>query len=293
MNVINLSKNAIRELKYLPLSQHTINTEATIYKMKYQNQDKILKSLYFLNGERFANKLYTVEMLNYYKDILPTSFCIPDNIVTQDNKIIGFTLPYIEGKNLADILKEPQENYPDKLESLKKIGELLDQLNGIRKYSELKDLYINDLHESNFLISKNDSIKVIDLDSCKIKNNKPAPARFLRPNTLFATAKEKYNITSLNTDDEYVTPSNDTELYCYNMMILNCLYGKNVNSMKVVDYYNYLSYLSYLKIDNNLLNSFQRLLTNCENTNPYPYLESLTQEQIYRSNYKVYKYNKK
>ena len=131
------------------------------------------------------------------------------------------------------------------------------------------------------------------MDSCKIKNNKPAPARFLRPNTLFATAKEKYNITSLNTDDEYVTPSNDTELYCYNMMILNYLYGKNVNSMKVVDYYNYLSYLSYLKIDNNLLNSFQRLLTNCENINPYPYLESLTQEQIYRSNYKVYKYNKK
>ena len=87
MNVINLSKNAIRELKYLPLSQHTINTEATIYKMKYQNQDKILKSLYFLNGERFANKLYTIEMLNYYKDILPTSFCIPDNIVTQDNRI--------------------------------------------------------------------------------------------------------------------------------------------------------------------------------------------------------------
>lgn len=90
-----------------------------------------------------------------------------------------------------------------------------------------------------------------------------------------------------------MTPSNDTELYCYNMMILNYLYGKNVNSMKVVDYYNYLSYLYYLKIDNNLLNSFQRLLTNCENTNPYPYLESLTQEQIYRSNYKVYKYNKK
>lgn len=41
MNVISLSKNAVRELKYLPLSLHTINTEATIYKMKYQNQDKI------------------------------------------------------------------------------------------------------------------------------------------------------------------------------------------------------------------------------------------------------------
>ena len=293
MNVISLSKNAVRELKYLPLSLHTINTEATIYKMKYQNQDKILKSLYFLNGEGFANKLYTVEMLNYYKDLLPTSFCIPDNIVTQHNKRIGFTLPYIEGKNLADILNEPQENYQNKLEYLKKIGEILDQLNGIRKYSELKDLYINDVHESNFLISKNDSIKVIDLDSCKIKNNQSSPARFLRPNTLFATAKEKYHINSLETNYKFVTPSNNTELYCYNMMILNYLYGQNVNSMKVTDYYNYLSYLHYLKIDPNLLNSFQRLLINCENTNPYPYLENLTQEQIYRSNYKVYKYNKK
>ena len=73
MNVINLSKNAIRELKYLPLSQHTINTEATIYKMKYQNQDKILKSLYFLNGERFANKLYTIETVSYTHLTLPTT----------------------------------------------------------------------------------------------------------------------------------------------------------------------------------------------------------------------------
>ena len=150
-----------------------------IFDFDYRGNKKILKTLYTLNGHTFANKLYTLEMLDSNKEYLPSNFYIPDYLCTVDSKVIGFTVPKIEGINLTDILKSKQIDYKEQIYYLKKIGEILNQLHNIRKYTNLTDIYINDLHDSNFIVDNNNrELKVIDLDSCKICSNEPFPADF-------------------------------------------------------------------------------------------------------------------
>ena len=92
MKMINISKKKFDSLSFIELSKNTFHTEAEIFNIKYKNKDKILKRLYNDMGVVFANKLYTLEMLNYYKDNLPSNFVIPDYLVSIEDNIIGFTL---------------------------------------------------------------------------------------------------------------------------------------------------------------------------------------------------------
>lgn len=73
MKTINISKKAFENLKPLELSDKIKCSESKIYKFYYRNQDKILKKLYTNKGEIFANKLYTVEILDTYREFLPDS----------------------------------------------------------------------------------------------------------------------------------------------------------------------------------------------------------------------------
>lgn len=70
-------------------------------------------------------------------------------------------------------------------------------MKNIRKYTELKDFYIGDIHEDNFLVdTEKQEIFVADLDSCKIAD---------------------YKVTE------------ETDIYCYIIMILNYLYDGRVD----------------------------------------------------------------
>jgi len=106
MQVINYSQKEFNNMVKLNIPYNVFNTEGVIYTLKYKNKEKIFKTLYNLNGNIFANKLYTVEMLDNYKDILPNSFVIPDYLVTIARSIKGFTLPKISGINLTTILND-------------------------------------------------------------------------------------------------------------------------------------------------------------------------------------------
>ena len=83
-------------------------------------------------------------------------------------------------------------------------------------------------------------------------------------------------------------PDENTDLYCYSMMILNYLYGSNVNNLKLEEYYEYLNYLESLGINSELINIWAKLLVNANNENPVDYLNSLSDEQVYRSRKFVY-----
>ena len=104
-------------------------------------------------------------MLDSNKEYLPSSFYFPDYLCASEGKIIGFTVPKIEGTNLSTILNDSSINYKEQIYYLKKIGEILNQLHNIRKYTPLNSIYINDLHESNFIVDNNNrELKVIDLE---------------------------------------------------------------------------------------------------------------------------------
>ena len=77
------------------------------------------------------------------------------------------------------------------------------------------------------------------------------------------------------------------------MVILNYLYGSNLKTVAIEEFYEYMYYLEYIGIDKNLVSLFERIVTNKNNKNPEYLLSSITDEQVYRANEKVYKKVKK
>jgi len=296
MKTINISKNKFDSLNEMELSKQTLNTEAIMYDIRIKNKDKILKKLYNNLGVGFANKLYTVEMLNYYKNNLPSNFVIPDYLVSLDDKIIGFTVPKIDGINLTDLVTEKSVSNKEKLYYYTKIGETLNQLKNIRKYSDLKEIYINDLHESNIMVNlKNKELNIVDLDSSRILNNGSFAARYLGPTFFVDNKPHKYNYNndSLLNGPGYLFANQNSDLYCYNIMLLNFLYGDKITRMNIDEFYRYLEYLNKIGVNKELLDIFYDLTTTSDNKNPLNYLETLNDTQLARSKKLVFEYNKK
>ena len=292
MKVISIYRKKFRELKQVVLSRNVTNTEAKILDFNYKNQEKILKSLFTLQGDSFANKLYTIEMLDSNKEYLPTSFLIPDYLCTVSGEVIGFTLPKFNGKNLSDVLLDNNVDYKEQIYYLKKIGELLNQLQSIRTYTDLKNIYINDLHEANFMVDPNNKeLKVIDLDSCKIGHNKVFPSKYLMWKSL-VDYSNKYK----KTDDEknlgHIIPDQNSDLYCYIITILNYLLKDNISKYKAECFYEYLNYLNNIGFDKELLDIFEKILCNCDNENPMNYLETITETQLCRARKNVFEQTK-
>ena len=283
MKIISLSKKAFENLKPLELSREIMNTEAEIFEYNFRGKEKVLKKLYITDGSSFANKLYTLEMLDVNRKYLPRSFCVPDYLCAINGHVCGFTVPKIDGTNLSTILNNPNVNYKEQIYYLKKIGEVLQQLDHIRKYTDLKDIYINDLHESNFMIDNySKELRVIDLDSCKIGANDPAPARFLTRLSLL-NISNKYKV---NNDDNcygHIIADRNSDLYCYCMIILNYLSGKSINKLSINDFYSFLNHMDIIGIDKEFIDVLYKIVNNCDNENPMNYLDAITEKQLIKT----------
>ena len=246
-----------------------------------------MKKLYINDGIILATKLFTIEVLN--SNDLPNYFITPDSLVSVNNTVVGFTIPYIDGFTLKSLLYN--DNYPNdvKISYLKRIGSILDDMIGIRNNTLLKHFYLNDIHESNFMIDYNTGeLCVIDLDGCKINSSFSFPARYLTKNGLFNNVK-KYNVEPDLRHGSYVMANRDSDLYCYMIIILNFLYNGCINNMKITEYYDYLNYLRDIGVDSELIDVFYRIVSYGDNINPMEYLESLTDEQICRAKQNVYR----
>lgn len=289
MKTINISKRAFENLKPLKLSNKITCSESKIFEFHYHNQDKVFKKLYNNKGSSFANKLYTVEMLDTYLEILPELLVIPDYLISINNEIVGFTSPLIDGVNLSLVLENKKIPLEEKKKHLQDIGELLSKMKSIREKTELKDFFLNDLHASNFVIDKNGILRAVDLDSCKIADNKIFPSLYLSNYNFM-----KYEIYGkYEKQNDTIIPSAATDLYCYYMVILNFLLEGKVHLYSLEEFYLYLNYLEYIGISKELINCFYSIFDTGANINPAPYLETLSLEQVGRARENVYKLNRK
>lgn len=297
MKTISLSKKIFDSLPYLELGEDVCNWESDIFDYTYKGKPKVLKVLHENFGRQFANKLYTVEMLNANKEYLPDSFVMPDYLVSVRNETIGFTVPKIDGITFACILANPQIDIKDKIDYLRKIGGVLVQLSKIREYTDnddIKNFYINDIHSSNFMVNpRNREIYVIDLDSCKIAQNEAVISLYMTRDSLINTNPNKYEVNKNRLSSGYIIPSEETDLYCYIMMIISFLYGKNVSKLSIVDYYEYLNYLVSIGMDQKLVDIFFNVLSDKPNENPLNLLETITDEQAKKAKALVYEPLKK
>lgn len=289
MKVTTISKRKYRELQRLPLDEGVCNSESIIYNLNIRGERKILKELKDKEGEYYATKMYTVEMLDDYNEYVPKNLYVPDTIAVVGGETIGFTIPYMEGINLKTILQSPQISIDDQIFYLRKIGKLLEQLRNMRKYTPLTDFYLNDLHESNFIVNlETQELGAIDLDSCKIGNNGVYPSRYASPYSLVQHVPSKYIVNESGRCGGFIVPNDDSEIYCYIMTILNYLFGGNIFRLNLENFYVYLNYLERIGIDKELLMVIEKIVTSGPNINPEPYLETLTNEQVYRAKEKIF-----
>lgn len=281
MQIINMSKTKLNSLEPLILPKNVTSTECELFKYPYYGKEKLLKKLHRTDGIIFANKLYTIGALNANKDSMPSNFVLPESLVSINKKIEAFTMKYIKGINLSVILNNPDIIYEEKIHYLKSIGRILEQMQNIRKYTNLNNFYLGDIHEDNFLVERDkQEIYIVDLDSCKIAGNKSFPGRYLTNSSLIKYNNTKYQTLS-QTDDlaDYKIDEN-TDIYCYIIMILNYLYDGRVDRLSLDKFYDFINYLEDIKVNTELIECFNKIVVGGNNINPCNYLDTLTPKQV-------------
>lgn len=281
MQIINMSKTKLNSLEPLILPKNVTSTECELFKYPYYGKEKLLKKLHRTDGIIFANKLYTIEALNANKDSMPSNFVLPESLVSINKKIEAFTMKYIKGINLSVILNNPDITYEEKIHYLKSIGRILEQMQNIRKYTNLNNFYLGDIHEDNFLVERDkQEIYIVNLDSCKIAGNKSFPGRYLTNSSLIKYNSTKYQTLS-QTDDlaDYKIDEN-TDIYCYIVMILNYLYDGRVDRLSLDKFYDFINYLEDIKVNIELIECFNKIVVGGNNINPCNYLDTLTPKQV-------------
>lgn len=271
--------NRFESLKPYELPNSVYNTESKLYvyntKEKWVPVVKLFKKLYICSGDSFGNKLTTINSLIDNREYIDMDEIVfPDSLAILGKDLVGYLMPFIKSTNLSVYLNDFNVSNEDKIRYLKQVGILLEKMRVKRMHSGITDFYLNDLHENNFIIGEDGRLFAVDIDSCKINGNKVFPSRYLTNNSL-ASKVSKYERVMDNSCGGFILPSDDTEIYCYIIIILNFLYGGNVNSMSVDEIYLYLNYLEDIGVDLELINMFNNIVVNNKNVNPYPLLDSV------------------
>ena len=289
MKIINISERKANELRKYEIS--CLNTEAILYyfsmKKKWTTEDKIFKKFFITNGKDFGNKLTTINSLIDYKDdINIEELVIPDCLVSIKSTIVGYTMDLIDGFNLSSIIYNSKITIDEKIDILKKFGLVLRKMENVRKYTSIQDFYIGDIHEENIMVDKNGNVRIIDLDSCKILNNLASPTRYLQSLKRKNIINQKYTIDSINPD--IITPSEQTDYYCFIILLLNTLYQGNITQLEINEYYKYIEFLQNIGINKELIEQFNNLYNNKPNNNIDYLLDSIGKE-AYQARKEVFK----
>lgn len=293
MEIINMSRKKFKTLTPLILPKTIKNVECELFNYRHHGKEMLIKKFLCHDTTFFANKIYTLEAIDVNRDYIPDYFIKPEYLMSIARRIEAFAMSLVKGVNLSMILNDSNIETEEKKLYLRRIGQILKEMKNIRKYTPLSDFYIGDLHEDNLIVDANSrEVYVADFDSCKILGNKTFYPKYLTSSSLISNLDGKYK---RNDDNPYLVNyevDENTDLYCYNIMILNYLYGGVVNNLQITEFYDYLNYLNDIKIDLHLLECFNKIVSNGDNENPVDYIETLTQEQIGRARKRVYNCNR-
>lgn len=293
MKSVNISKKRFESLEKINLT--CLNTEATLYhfpqKSKWKLEDKIFKRFYVTSGRDFSNKMFTINSLIDSKDEIDIpELVIPDYLLSINSQIEGYVMEYVDGVNLSTIIYSSKISMYEKINYLKQLSILLDQMKWVRKYTSVNDFYLGDIHEDNIMIDKDGNIRIIDLDSCKIHNNISSPTRYLQSLKMKGIINQKYQLDPFNQD--VITPSSQTDYYCLMVLLLNTLYMGNITKLDMKDFYNYLDFLKSIGFNKELIDCLSNIYTNKPNENIGDLLNSIDKE-AYRANKHVFEYTRK
>lgn len=301
MHIKNFRMREIRKLKELQIESGVLNTEALMLVLKRKSfSDKVVRVFKYLDAQEdpeiMAKKLYVVTTLNTpnpYRKI--EELIIPDSIIYVDNLIAGFGVPLIENhKNFGAIIQNPEISLKDKIPYLQQLGNIIDK---VQHVDVSKNRFqFGDLNEFNFIVDENDKVRAIDLDSAYLGVGEPLDmAYYLLRNDYITNFIKKHNSNKYKvTDSGIIIPNDDTDLYCYNMIVLKALSKENIYKQDINTYYQYLEYLGILGLPDELIEAFNNIYIPKENTNPKDFLSLIDTSVEDKMDFKEFKkvYNK-
>ena len=291
MYIKNLRMRQLKKLRELPLEPGVLNTEAymLVLNRKY-SPDKKERVFKYLDAQEdkeiMSKKLYTIttlDTLDEYKEI--QDLIIPDSIIYVDGNIAGFACPIIYNhRNLGIIINNPNVPLDVKLSYLKQMGDIIDKVQRVNNYDN--KFQFGDLNEFNFIIDKNNQVKAIDLDSAYLGIGEPlSMAYYLLKNQYIKSLPEKYKSSIKG----IVIPNDNTDLYCYNMILLNALSKENLYRKDINTYYEYLDYIKHLSLPSDLLESFNNIYIPKDNINPKDCILSIDKSLEKKLEFKTFK----
>ena len=157
MEIQNITNKQFNKYNSLSLANNIISTEAQLYimssKIEWRKTKNILKYFYDTNSKRFSNKLYTINELIENRNLIDIDDLVfPTKLISINNEIIGYKMPYIDNINLEDVIKSKEFSNEEKIKYLKELGKLLEKVEEVNKYQNIK-FYLNDIHENNFVLN--------------------------------------------------------------------------------------------------------------------------------------------
>lgn len=281
MQVKNLKIRNIRKFEELLLESGTFNTEALMLLMDGNSfpdhTPRVFKYMdlqddhYLMSKKDFT--LTTLDSLEEYRAI--DSLVIPDYRILIDNALVGFAMRYIEDhKNLGKILNDRGLPLDLKIPYLKQIGKVLADIQSVHR-SDYR-LQLADLNEYNFILDKEGRVKTIDLDSSYLGVGEPiTKIYYLLQNPYVRVMPEKYEVTKMGA----VLPTDNTDIYCYLMILLKVLSHRDFSTQPISVFYDYLTYLSKLGVSNDVIFALKSLYQSSNNINPYEVLEGIPCER--------------
>lgn len=270
--MIKFSQSEVNAMATLNLGLST-NKESRILLFGSLFSRKILKKFYIDNGPKFEDKIIVINNLIKNRDKFDSRFILPQELAFVDGRTVGYVMDFVESKNLETLLNSNSVSNFQKILLLKEVGLLLEQCKKLRqKYKELSQFYIGDLHEGNFIYNKKtDRLNIVDLDGCRLQSSNPCIVKYLDTSKEIKELTKKYP----RINDSVYIPNENSDIYCYIMMILNYLYQGNVQELSKSEYLNYLDYIYNLGIKQSLVDIFSKVYQEGNNENPFYLLETI------------------
>lgn len=281
--MINLTKTEYLELR----NRGRENNDGYQFRSR-NNPQKVIETISSeMPSDFFDARMYTINLLLQNREALKeTRILLPDDIVSVDSFVKGWQRDFIEGKNLRKIIYNPKVPIETKISLLKQVGQLLRKMSMTRKNTHINNFYYNDLHEGNFIVDYQGIIHGIDIGSCKILDNTPTMALYPSLLSQSNSCPQKYQRnTQKCTYGATIIPDENLDIYCYIMMILGFMYGKQFDELKKDTLIEYLDYLEFYGGNLEFLEIISRIYdAKIDNTNP-DYLLDYIKEIYPYSNY--------
>ena len=280
MEIYKINDSQVNDMPKYVLSNEICNSESQLFVIKNQNgkeeRDKLLKRYCLISEIMLKNKLKTINsLLNLEYDTNIENLVLPEKLAVINGEFSGFIMPFIDSNNLKKILSDFNTPIEFKIDYLKQIGGILRKLKKYRTYSSHPNFFLNDIQECNFIVeNRSGKVFVVDVDSSKIDNNFVFASYYLGCySPVYSVVK--YKTTTNNICGGMIEPDENTELLCYNVMILNLLFNGNVLKLEMSNFYNYLDYLNELGLNKELIDIFAKIYDDVPNENPDYLLDCL------------------